>query len=348
MKNEQVRRILVIRLSSMGDIILTSALINLIRETFPLARIDYCTKEQFAYLARSNPNIHKVIKAKNEITREALKELKELIKLNNYNLIVDAQNNFNSLYLRSSQDAQKLVFRKHSIRKFLLVNFKINLLKNFPPIINRYKQILSKFAAIEKINQIETPEVFTDEVSERSIEKMLESLSIAQGTEIVCIPAVSKHFTKTYPAENYAEIINNYPNSQAVFFFTGTGSDSTNINTIKSLTKERKVYDLCDKLEIPDLISLIKRCSLVICGDTGPMHIAEALDIPVIMLAGSSVNEFGFYPQNESSVVLENNTLKCRPCSHIGRSSCPKGHFKCMVEITTGMVLDKANELTLP
>ncbi len=325
----------------MGDIILTSPLIKLMQETFPLARIDFCTKEQYSYLVKSNPVIHKVIKAKNDLNYRALKDLRMLIKMSNYNLIIDAQNNIRTLYLRSIQDAMVLIFRKHSFKKFLLVNFKINLLKDIPSIITRYKMIISKNAPKEEIERKELPEVFTDSVSERSIENMLNSLGIDNSTEMICIPAVSKHFTKTYPAEYYAEVINNYPNNEAVFFITGEGKDSININIIKSLTKKIKIYDLCDKLEIQDLISLIKRCKLVICGDTGPMHIAEALNVPVIMLAGSSVKEFGFYPQSDNSTILENNNLKCRPCSHYGKEKCPKGHFKCMKDIKPEMILGK-------
>jgi heptosyltransferase-2 len=77
----------------------------------------------------------------------------------------------------------------------------------------------------------------------------------------------------------------------------------------------------------------MKSCDAVICGDTGPMHIAEALNVPLIAIFGSTVKEFGFYPQSENSVVIENKELGCRPCTHIGRSSCPLGHFKCMKEI---------------
>ncbi len=341
MKNEQVRRILVIRLSSLGDVILTTPLINLIQKTFPLARIDFCTKEQYAFIVRSNPKVHKVIKAKNDLSHDALKDLRQLIKMSNYNMIIDAQNNLRSIYLRSIQDAKIIVFKKYSIRKYLLVNFKINLMKDLPPISIRYREMIKEFASLEDIKKKTLPEVFTDAVSERSIEKMLESLEITKETKLVCIPAVSKHFTKTYPAEYYAEIINKFPDEKAAFFLTGTGTDSININIIKSLTKSRRVYDLCNNLDISDLISLMKRCSLVICGDTGPMHIAEALNIPVIMLAGSSVKEFGFYPQNETAIILENNKLKCRPCSHYGKSKCPKGHFKCMKEITPEMVLEK-------
>ena len=345
MKNEQVRRILIIRMSSMGDIILTTPLIELMTKTFPLARIDFCTKERFTYLIKSNPKVHKVIKAKNNLDYGALKDLRQLIKMSNYNLIIDLQNNLKSIYLRSIQDAKVHVFNKHSIKKFLLVNFKINLLKDEKPITERYKETINRYTLTEDLHMKTLPELFSDPVSERSIDNMLESLGITGANELICIPAVSGHFTKTYPAESYAAVINDFPDENAVFFLTGRGKDSINIQLIKSLTKNKKVYDLCDRLEIEDLISLVKKCSLVICGDTGPMHIAEAFDIPIVMMAGSSVKEFGFYPQNSKAVVLENNSLKCRPCSHFGRAKCPKGHFKCMNEITPEMVIKKVNLL---
>lgn len=345
MKNEQVRRILIIRLSSMGDIILTTPLIELVAKTFPLARIDFCTKENFTYLIKSNPKIHKVIKAKSDLNYGALKDLRQLIKMSNYNLIIDLQNNLKTMYLRLIQDAKVHVFNKHSFKKFLLVNSKINLLKNEKPIAERYKETVARYASPEDMHRKTLPVLFSDPVSERSIENMLESLDITGANRLICVPAVSGHFTKTYPPESYAEIINDFPDESAVFFLTGRGKDSTNIQLIRSLTQKRKVYDLCDRLEIEDLISLIKRSSLVICGDTGPMHIAEAFNIPMVMMAGSSVKEFGFYPQNERSAILENNTLKCRPCSHYGKEKCPKGHFKCMKDLTPGMVLAKAASL---
>ena len=75
---------------------------------------------------------------------------------------------------------------------------------------------------------------------------------------------------------------------------------------------------------------------MVICNDSGVLHLAEALGKRTIVFFGSTVKEFGFYPQLETSVIYENKGLKCRPCTHIGRADCPKGHFKCMNEIDTG------------
>ncbi|MCH7517107.1 MAG: hypothetical protein IIB08_08330 [Bacteroidetes bacterium] len=78
----------------------------------------------------------------------------------------------------------------------------------------------------------------------------------------------------------------------------------------------------------------MKMCKAVYCNDSGLMHTATAVSVPVIAFFGSTVREFGFAPYNSINIILENNSLSCRPCTHIGRSSCPKKHFKCMKEIS--------------
>ena len=167
---------------------------------------------------------------------------------------------------------------------------------------------------------------------------------------LICIVPSSKHFTKTYPAEFYIELINKFDTGKYNFVLIGKGEDKIIIDKIISQTGNN-VYNLCDKLSLLELTELIKKCDLVITGDTGPMHIAEAAGVPIIMLAGSSVKEFGFYPspllgKGVGGEVLEINTLSCRPCSHIGRESCPKGHFRCMKDIKPEMVYEKIKNIS--
>jgi heptosyltransferase-2 len=71
------------------------------------------------------------------------------------------------------------------------------------------------------------------------------------------------------------------------------------------------------------------------------MHTATAVGIPVIAFYGSTVKEFGFTPYKAKNLILENNYLSCRPCTHIGRSSCPKKHFKCMKDVSPQLAIEK-------
>ena len=85
----------------------------------------------------------------------------------------------------------------------------------------------------------------------------------------------------------------------------------------------------------------MKKCKLILTNDSGLMHTASAVGVPLIAVFGSTVREFGFIPVGTQNLILENKSLSCRPCSHIGKSSCPKKHFKCMKEITPEFVLNQ-------
>ncbi|MCC7159438.1 MAG: glycosyltransferase family 9 protein [Ignavibacteria bacterium] len=338
MNDIKTKRILIIRLSSLGDVILTTPLVKLTREIYPDAEIDFLTKKDFSDVLKFNPCINKIIEIDSDINFSGLRKLKAAIRQNSYDLIIDAHNNLRTFYLKLFLNARKLTFKKYSLRKLLLVKFKINLMKDLPPIIQRYCSILS--SPLGQVVSPGLPEIFTDKAIELQAEEIFNSLNIPAGKKKIGIVPSSHHLTKTYPAEQYIELIKLFDESKFAFVLFGKGKDYAIIKTIKNKTSAN-VYDLCDKLELLQLTCIMKKCDLILSGDTGPMHIAESLNKPVIMLAGSSVKEFGFYPQNEKAVVLENNSLKCRPCSHIGRDRCPKGHFKCMREIEASEIYQK-------
>jgi heptosyltransferase-2 len=336
-----MNKILVIRLSSLGDVILSTPLLKKLREKYPHSQIDYCVKKEFSDALRFNPNINNIIEAENELTFRKLRTLKKRLKIEKYDLVIDAHNKLNTFYLRTFPGSKKLVFKKYSVKKFLLVKFKLNLLKNLPPISERYLKILSGQIYDKQI----VPEIYPEQAAKGNVEEIIEQLNL-KGRETICIAPSSGHFTKTYPPELYAELINNFDRTKYSFVLIGKGNDKANISDVLSKTGIN-VHDLCDKLDVNEIYELMKKCRLVIGGDTGPMHIAEAAGIPLILLAGSSVKEFGFYPQTENTIILENNSLKCRPCSHIGRNSCPKRHFKCMYEIKPAEIKNAVESLLL-
>lgn len=325
------KRILVIRLSSLGDIILTTPALKVLRETFPDAQIDFLTKSEYADVIRLNPNINNLIQVANDLDFKGLRALKKELKSNTYDLVIDLHNNLRTFYLRLFFGSHFLKFKKYPVRKFLLVKFKINRMKYLPPISHRYIDTIGNIinSGIERSIKAE---IFTDEDAKNKTTEILKGLGLSGKSNFICIVPSSKHFTKTYPSDYYSELINKFDSNKYSILMIGKGNDRTDIDKIKAGTG-KNVYDLCDKFTVPQLAELMKKCELVICGDTGPMHIAEASGAPLVIIAGSSVREFGFYPQTDNSTIIENTGLKCRPCSHVGRDSCPKGHFKCMKEI---------------
>ena len=104
----------------------------------------------------------------------------------------------------------------------------------------------------------------------------------------------------------------------------------------------KSVYNACGRYNLFQSASLIKQSEVVISHDTGMMHIAAAFNKKIISVWGNTVPEFGMYPylplNPENSFVAEVKNLYCRPCSKIGKTSCPKGHFKCMMDIDIDMI----------
>jgi lipopolysaccharide heptosyltransferase II len=330
-------KILVLRFSSLGDVILTTTLLTALKRKFPDSQLHYCVKSSYSEILKFNPKINQLITVDDDLTFEKLKALRKNLAGNAYDLIVDAHNNLRTFYLKLflRRKSKVVSVKKYSVRKFLLVKFKINLLKELPPIAMRLKRICD--INNDKADTRAIPEIYTDEQSKVNAEKVLQGLKLSNDTSLICVIPSTRHFTKTYPSEYFAELVNKFDKNKFAVLLTGKGKDSRNIDIIKKNTGSN-VYDLCDKLSLLDLAEVMKKCKLVISGDTGPMHIAEALNIPLVTIAGSSVSEFGFFPVSENSRVIENEGLKCRPCTHIGRDECPLGHFKCMRELKPEML----------
>jgi ADP-heptose:LPS heptosyltransferase len=298
----------------------------------------------YSDILANNPYTNEIIKVPDVIGKGDLSNLKKRIKGNNYDLIIDLHNNIRTFYLKRFLFNPKIIsFKKYSIRKFLLVKFKINYLKGLPSILYRYLGTLEKIniSVNNENNQKLLPEIYTNDSSKVAVDSLIKYYA---GKKLICIIPSSRHFTKTYPPELFAELIKNYDESKYVFLLIGKGNDKDNIDKIKTLTGNN-VINLCDKMNLLMLTELFRKCSLVFTGDTGPMHIAESVNAPIVLLAGSSVKEFGFYPVSNNVIIHESNDLKCRPCSHIGLSSCPENHFKCMRDISPNLIYNESLSL---
>lgn len=345
MNIKDINKILVIRFSSLGDIILTTPFLKILRQNFPESQIDFCVKKSYSEILKYNPNINNILEVDDNFKFDELRKLKKKIKEEHYGIVIDLHNNFRTFYLKLFLRfrAKILVFKKYSFKKFLMVNLKINLMKEIPQITQRYINVLKKIININEL-KISAPEIYTDDISKSRAENIINEINKNADNKLICIIPSTKHFTKTYPDDNFIDLIDRFDKKKYKFILVGEGQDKLVTYKIKSQTGEN-VFDLCNKLNLLELTELMKKCDLVITGDTGPMHIAEAAGIPIIMLAGSSVKDFGFYPNTKKCNVIEVSGLKCRPCSHIGRKSCPRGHFRCMKEMTPDIVYEEITKL---
>lgn len=334
-------------MSSIGDVILTSPLVRQLRENFPDVQIDFLIRSEYADLVKYNPHLSHVLQYDVQTGWNGLRELKEFVKEQGYDIILDLHRNFRSFYLRRfSPKPLLLKINKHRIIRFLWVRFNINLAKQFfnknNSVAQRYLRAGDELQTFKNDLKLDLylPQKIADKGKQlwRKLENEQFRLIMAPG---------ARHFTKRWPPELYSELIVKINQTYGWrTLLVGSAEEKPLIQEIQKKVGNEIAEISAGYFTLLETAALIKAAPLFISNDSGLMHIAAAFETLQIAIFGSTTQELGFFPINQKAVVLENQNLNCRPCTHIGRKSCPKKHFKCMVEITPQKVLGIVKEMT--
>ncbi len=314
-----IDRLLVIRLSSIGDVVLTTPLLRRLRAKFPNADIHFLTRHAFAPLVLHNPNLTKVL------TPETCS------KTSFYDVCIDLQHNGHSAQLRPYARTT-LCYKKENWKKFLLVNFKVNLYSGYTSTAERY---INAVAPLGLADDDKGCEIFLDEASKAFAAKEVERNSNHPKKPVLAVVYGARHFTKRFPAERFSSVLNRLLEKYALEVWLLGGKEDTAIGEkiYGNLEQKERVKNFSGVCSLLESAALIEHADAMLCNDTGLMHIAAAFQKPIVALFGSSVAEFGFLPYRSPHRMLEVKNLTCRPCSHIGRDQCPKKHFRCMTDI---------------
>ncbi len=315
-----MKKILIIRLSSIGDIVLTTPIIRCLKTQLPDTEVHYLTKEQFQPVLEANPFIDKIFTIKDKIN-EVLPKLKS----ESYDHIVDLHKNFRSKGIIAGLKKPTSSFSKINVRKWLAVNLIINMLPQIH-IVDRYFQAVEMLGIKNDGKGLDYFIPEKDEVDLKTIPQLFQNGYI--GWVIG-----GKHNTKIYPEEKIIEICRSI-NIPVVLL--GGPEDREKGDRITKTVGDF-VFNACGKFNINQSASLVKQAKKIITNDTGLMHIAAAFKKEIISLWGNTIPEFGMYPYmpgfENKSHILEVKNLSCRPCSKIGFEKCPKKHFDCMEKI---------------
>ncbi len=323
----KLNKILIIRLSSLGDILLTTPFIRVIKSQFPDIKIDMLLREEYADVVKLNPYLNKKFLFKKDDKSNNV--LIEQLKNTNYELVIDLQNNLRSKKIVSSLKTTSVKFDKRSFDKFLLVNFKINKLKEALQIPVRYSNTIQNLK-LDKGGL----DLFTDKYANEEL--------IGKNNLIGFCPG-ARHFTKRWLKEYFIELGNKITKNGYTIVLFGGRIDKEICEEINKAIPGS--INLANDDDLLQTVADMKLCKVVVCNDSGLMHTASAVGTKVIAIFGSTVKELGFAPYNCNNLILENNSLTCRPCSHIGRSNCPKKHFDCMKSIKPGFVFEKIQSI---
>lgn len=324
-----MKKILIIRFSSIGDIVLTTPIIRCLKKQIPGIEIHFVTKSQYKSIIIGNPYITKIFTFDKSIS-ELIPELKN----ENYDFIIDLHRNIRSLSLLIRLWKPFLTFNKINIRKWLAVNFKLKVLPH-KHIVDRYFDSVKNLNVVNDGQGLDCFIPIADNLT-------LEQLPTTHQSGYVALVIGAKFKTKQFPIERVIQLIHS---SSKNFILLGGAEDYSEGERIASEIGSR-VFNACGKFNINQSASLINLSEKVITNDTGLMHIAAALQKDIISLWGNTIPEFGMYPyfaenSQGKSFILEVKHLKCRPCSKIGFQSCPKGHFDCMNKIPISNIIEK-------
>lgn len=331
-------KILIIHTAFIGDIVLSTPILKRIKDKYPEGKITYVTTPVGASILRNNPNISEIIEYDKKGIHKGVKGLISLgrrLRYENFNMVIALHR-----YLRTSilswltRSPQRIGYDTASGACLFTKKIKYDKSKH------EVEKILS-FLGDEKIENPREKypiELYPGKKDIEKIEKIWNENKLENYKVIVVAPG-SKWFTKKWPLDYFNDVIKANDKEDRKIIVIG-GKEELDLNIVKG----NNIIDLRGKTTLLELAEIIKKSDIVLTNDSSPIHIASAWKKPhIIAIFGPTVKEFGFFPWGLNSEVIEKNDLNCRPCSIHGGDKCPKGHFRCMLEILPKEVIEKIN-----
>ncbi len=316
-------KVLVIRFSSIGDIVLTSPVLRCVKQQLG-AEVHFLTKKKFAGLLYPNPYVDRVFSLGTSIGR-----VLAVLRRQHYDWVLDLQHNLRSGIVKGALWRPTRSFYKANLEKWLLVNLGVDVMPD-KHIVHRYLETALPLGVRYDGEGLDYFIPATEEVDVQTWE--------GPAPPYVAFVVGAHHATKRLPREKIAELC------RALAFPVVLLGGLSDVAVGRWVAEEvgPRVYNVCGQLTLHQSASVVRQAAVVLTHDTGLMHIAAALRKPIVSLWGSTVPRFGMYPFYPDGMaggaIFEVKGLSCRPCSKIGYSRCPKGHFRCMRDLNVAAV----------
>jgi ADP-heptose:LPS heptosyltransferase len=328
-------KFLIIRFSSIGDIVLTTPVVRCLKKQVPGCEIHYLIKPQFKTVMAHNPYVDK-LHLLNEDWEQMIADLKE----EKFDHIIDLHHNLRTLRVKKALKVPSTSFNKLNIEKLIFVKLKWNVMPKLH-IVDRYMETVKSFG-------VRNDGAGMDYFIPREEEVQQKDIPASHHLGFVAIVIGASFYTKKLPVYKLQELCQKLDHP---IILLGAKEEFAEGEEIRKVDPG-KVYNACGKFSLNESADLVRKSKLVIAHDTGLMHIAAALKKPVIAVWGSTTPSFGMVPYYGENFLLSHarpyddaqvNKLWCRPCTKMGRNSCPQGHFKCMKQMDINDLVSKVN-----
>ncbi len=319
------RRIAVLRLSSLGDCVLTLPVVHALHAAYPDARIDYWIKQEYADVVRFDPAIAHV-----RVLEPDARRLEDLVsmgsELEERDLIVDLHGNSRTRVLTFRQKAPVLRVRSERLLRERWVRARWTRPRPVPHALERYAATVAPLG----IAVTRTPRVSAGPDAEQ-----WAAAALAPGAPPVALCPGARHATKRWPEEHWVAL-------HGALVATGVP-----VIALSTEAERRQAPALAAAVDaaggrwfrepLARAAAVLSRCAVAVSGDSGLMHLAAAREVRVVALFGSTAPELGFAPAGEGHAVLCRHE-PCQPCTLHGLERCPRGHFRCMRELLPALV----------
>lgn len=307
-------KVLIIRLSSIGDIILTTPVIRCVKEQWEgEVEIHYLTKRVYAPLLAHHPHVDQL-----HLVDHSIKEVLPKLEQEQFHYVVDLHHNMRSYQIKKRLKAMAFSFPKLNWEKWVYVNFKKDILPDVH-IVDRYLDTVKNFGVKndDKGLDLYLGDIHVD-VSSR----------LGNASKFIAAGIGASYFTKRLPEEKWIQMLSRV--NQPVLLLGG--KEDKDVGKRIALKSGQHVVNLAGNLSLLESASVVQQSSAVIVNDTGVMHMAAAFQRPVLSIWGNTTPRLGMTPyrSGEGSRQFEVEGLRCRPCSKLGFQKCPKKHFNCM------------------
>jgi ADP-heptose:LPS heptosyltransferase len=323
-----LKKILVIQTASIGDVILTTPVIEKLHRFYPEASLDLLVKTGMESLFRNHPFLHKVIAwNKNHGKYRNFFRIFSMIRKEKYDSVITVQRFALTGFLAAFSGAKiRIGFSKNPFSMFFTTSI---------PHIFR-----------EGMHEVERNLMLTTALTDASMVKPRfyptatdhAKTAIYKSGGYYTISPASLWFTKQYPMEKWIEFISYIP-TQTKIYFLGSSNDTILCEEIILHSGHPGCRDLSGKLSFLESASLMKDARMNFTNDSAPMHLASAMNAPVTVIYCSTVPSFGFGPLSDDSRIVEIGELYCRPCGIHGYRSCPEKHFRCAIQIDVDQLI---------
>jgi len=329
-----MNKILIIRLSSLGDVVLTQPVVEVLKDNYPHISIDYLTKPAYIEVVKAFGDIDHIY-----LWKDKKKVIHQLNK-NRYDFIIDLHDKTNTFFIkRFVRAGRKITYRKLHWRRWLITK---KIIKSSNPLmVNLYLAVLKKVGLVKKDI---FPHLQVDDAHHSKIERVLREIGINKDHRVIGIFPGTLHQTKQYPVEKFVDFVNMVPLEWNCKFLALGSSAEKKLCCELARKTNSKVIDLGGAFTLGELIYLISSLNAVISGDSGPMHITAALKIPQIAIFGATHPRLGFPPLNQAALICSTE-IKCQPCSLHGQEKCPLKHFNCMNKLSPVLIKDFLREI---